>query len=40
MALNLLRWNGFRSIRAGLKAVAHGLSRMLGWCGISAAKTG
>jgi len=39
MALNLLRWNGFRSIRAGLMAVAHDISRMLSWFGISAAET-
>jgi hypothetical protein len=35
LALNLLRCNGFRSIRAGLMAVAHDVSRMLGWIGIS-----
>ena len=40
LALNLLRCNGFRSIRAGLMAVAHDISRMLGWVGISAAGTG
>jgi hypothetical protein len=35
LALNLLRCNGFRSIRAGLMAVAHDINRMLGWVGIS-----
>jgi predicted transposase YbfD/YdcC len=42
MALNLFRWNGFRSICAGLMAVAHDISRVLSWFGISAAegKTG
>ena len=40
LALNLLRCNGFRSIRAGLMAVAHDISRMLGWIGISLAETG
>jgi hypothetical protein len=40
LALNLLRCNGFRSIRADLMAVAHDISRMLGWIGISAAGTG
>ena len=40
LALNLLRCHGFRSIRAGLMAVAHDISRMLGWVGISAAGTG
>ncbi len=40
LALNLLRCNGFRSVRAGLMAVAHDISRMLGWVGISAAETG
>jgi hypothetical protein len=40
MALNLMRWNGFRSIRAGLMAVAHDSSRMLSWVGISPAETG
>ena len=33
LALNLLRCNGFRSIRAGLMAVAHDIGRMLGWVG-------
>ena len=37
LALNLLRCNGIRSVRAGLMAVAHDISRMLGWVGISAA---
>ena len=32
--LNLLRTHGFRSIRAGLMAVAHDINRMLGWSGI------
>ncbi|MBU6250935.1 MAG: ISAs1 family transposase [Cyanobacteria bacterium REEB417] len=40
LALNLLRCNGFRSIRAGLMAVAHDISRMLGWVGIRATETG
>jgi len=40
LALNLLRCNGFRSIRAGLMAVAHDISRMLNWVGVSAAGTG
>jgi hypothetical protein len=40
LALNLLRSNGFRSIRACLMAVAHDISRMLGWVGISPAETG
>jgi hypothetical protein len=40
LALNLLRCNGFRSIRAGLMAVAHDISRMLGWVGISPTATG
>jgi hypothetical protein len=35
LALNLLRCNSFRSIRAGLMAVAHVISRMLGWVGLS-----
>ncbi|WP_255095285.1 transposase [Synechococcus sp. J7-Johnson] len=35
LALNLLRCNGFGSVRAGLMAVAHDISRMLGWVGIS-----
>lgn len=34
LGLNLLRTNGFRSIRAGLMAVAHDINRMLGWSGI------
>ena len=40
LALNLLRCNGFRSIRAGLMAVAHDISRMLSWVGINTADTG
>ena len=40
LALNLLRCNGFRSIRADLMAVAHDISRTLGWVGISLAETG
>lgn len=36
LGLNLLRINGFRSIRAGLMAVAHDINRMLGWSGIQA----
>jgi len=39
-ALNLLRCNGFRSIRAGLMAVAHAIRRFLGWAVISLAETG
>jgi predicted transposase YbfD/YdcC len=39
LALNLLRCNGFKSIRAGLMAVAHDISLMLGWVGISLAET-
>jgi hypothetical protein len=39
LALNLLRSNGFCSIRAGLMAVAHDISRMLGWIGISPQET-
>ena len=39
LALNLLRCNGFRSIRAGLMAVAHDISRLLGWAGVSSAET-
>ena len=34
LGLNLLRTNGFRSIRTGLVAVAHDVNRMLGWSGI------
>jgi hypothetical protein len=33
-AMNLWRRNGFRSIRAGLLAVAHDIERLLGWFGI------
>jgi hypothetical protein len=40
LALNLLRRNGFRSIRAGLMAVAHDTHRMLGWIGVSPADSG
>jgi len=40
LALNLLRCNGFSSIRAGLMAVAHDIHRMLGWSGIRLAETG
>ena len=39
-ALNLLRSNGFHSIRAGLMAVAHDISRILSWVGISTGETG
>jgi hypothetical protein len=35
LALNLLRNNGFKSIRAGLMAVAHDISLMLSWMGIT-----
>jgi len=34
LGLNPLRTNGFRSVRAGLMAVAHVINRMLGWSGI------
>jgi len=40
LALNLMRCKGFRSIRAGLMAMAHDMSRMLAWVGISGADTG
>ena len=40
LALNLLRCNGFRSIRAGLMSVAHDISRMLDWVGVSPTATG
>ena len=40
LALNLLRCNGFRSIRAGLMAVAHDIRRMLGWVGVSPTEAG
>ncbi|WP_259722923.1 hypothetical protein [Synechococcus sp. CS-603] len=40
MALNLLRSNGFRSIRAGLMAVAHDINQLLGWVGVKFAQTG
>ena len=40
LALNLLRCNGFRSIRAGLMAVAHDISGMLSWVGVRPAETG
>ena len=40
MALNLLRWDVLRSIRAGLMAMAHGISRVPSWVGISTAETG
>ena len=40
LALNLLRCNGFYSIRTGLMAVAHDISRMLAWVGIRASETG
>jgi hypothetical protein len=40
LASNLLRCNGFRSIRTGMMAVAHDISRMLGWAGVSQAETG
>jgi len=39
LALNLLCCNAFQSIRAGLMAVAHDISQMLGWAGIRAAET-
>jgi|694.fasta_scaffold26018_3 hypothetical protein len=32
--------SGFRSIRAGLMAVAHDMSRMLGWVGVSQTEMG
>jgi hypothetical protein len=40
LALNLLRCNGIRSIRAGLMAVEHDITQMLSWVGISLAETG
>ncbi len=40
LALNLLRCSGFRSIHAGLMAVAHDIRRMLSWIGISTVATG
>lgn len=40
MALNLLRWDALRSIRAGLKAMVHFISQMPSWVGISTAETG
>ncbi len=40
LVLNLLRCNGYRSIRAGLMAVAHDITRLLGWVGISPQETG
>ena len=40
LALNLLRCSGFRSIRAGLMAVAHDIGRMLGWVSARTAGTG
>jgi hypothetical protein len=40
LALNLLYCYGFVSIRAGLMAVAHDISRMRGWIGISREVTG
>ena len=39
LALNLLRCNGVRSIRSGLMALAHDISRMLGWVGACPTKT-
>ena len=38
LALNLLRCNGFCSISVGLMAVAHEISRMLSWVGVSPGK--
>ncbi len=40
LALNLLRCNGFCSIRAGLMAMAHDIKRMLNWVGVNAAEKG
>lgn len=40
LALNLLRCNGCCSIRAGLMAVPHDISRMLSWVGVSPGETG
>lgn len=40
LALNLLHRNGFRSIRAGLMAVAYDIRRMLGWVGIRPMEAG
>ena len=35
LARNLLRCNGFRSIRAGLIAVSHDISWMRGWVDVN-----
>jgi hypothetical protein len=40
LALNLLRCNGFFSIRAGLTAVALDISRMVSWVGVSPGERG
>nr|WP_255090932.1 ISAs1 family transposase [Vulcanococcus limneticus] len=40
LALNLLRTNGYRSIRDGQVAVSHDICRMLGWIGIRTAGAG
>ncbi len=39
-ALNLLRFKGFRSIHAGLMAVAHDIGGILSWAGVSPAESG
>jgi hypothetical protein len=39
LALNLMRTNGFRSIREGQIAVSHDISRLLGWTGAYEAQT-
>jgi len=38
LALNLMRTNGFRSIREGQIAVSHDISRLLGWTGACEAQ--
>ena len=40
LALNLLRCNGFRSIRSGLMAMVHDISQRLGWVGLRVTATG
>jgi len=40
LALNLLRINGYRSIRDGQLTVSHDIGRMLGWMRIRPPQTG
>lgn len=40
LALNLLRCNGFRSIRPSLMVVIHDINRKLGWAGVSPQEMG